>query len=55
MSNGLISTARVVDDRYDFADTKTVTGVNQSTGAGFGQPTASTSGSVVRLSTRYTF
>jgi hypothetical protein len=40
---------------FNFADAKTVTGINQTTGTFFNQPTASMSGSVVRLSTRYTF
>jgi len=40
---------------FNFADAKTVTGVNQTTGTFFNQPTAEISGSVVRLSARYTF
>ena len=40
---------------FNFAEAKTVTGVNQSTGFAFDQPTASISGTVVRFSTRYTF
>jgi hypothetical protein len=40
---------------FNFADVKTVTGVNQTTGTFFNQPTAMIGGSVVRLSVRYTF
>jgi hypothetical protein len=40
---------------FNFADAKTVTGVNQTTGTFFNQPTAMIGGSVVRLSVRYTF
>lgn len=40
---------------FNLADAKTVTGVNQTTGTSFNQPTTSIGGSVVRLSTRYTF
>ena len=40
---------------FNFTETTTVTGVNQSTGFAFNQPTASISGTVVRFSTRYTF
>ena len=40
---------------FNFADAKTVTGVNQTTGPYFSQPTASIGGSVVRFSSRYTF
>jgi hypothetical protein len=40
---------------FNFADAKTVTGVNQTTGIFFNQPTASIGGSIVRLSMRYTF
>ena len=40
---------------FNFAGARTVTGVNQTTGTSFNQPTATIGGSVVRLSTRYTF
>jgi hypothetical protein len=40
---------------FNFADAKTVTGVNQGTGPFFNEPTTSMGGSVVRLSARYTF
>ena len=40
---------------FNLADAKTVTGVNQTTGPCFNQPTASLGGTVVRFSTRYTF
>jgi len=40
---------------FNFFDAKTVTGVNQTTGTSFNQPTAYTGEAVVRLSTRFTF
>ena len=40
---------------FNFTDAKTVTGVNQLTGTSFNESTANISGSVVRLSARYTF
>ena len=40
---------------FNFADAKTVTGVYQSTGPCFGEPTNHLGGTVVRFSTRYTF
>ena len=40
---------------FNFADAKTVTGVNQTTGPSFREPTAGIAGTVVRFSTRYTF
>jgi hypothetical protein len=40
---------------FNFADARTVTGVNQTTGTFFNQPTNALSGGVVRLSTRYSF
>ena len=40
---------------FNFADAKTVTGVNQTTGTFFNQPTANIGGTVVRFSMRYTF
>jgi hypothetical protein len=40
---------------FNVTDAKTVTGVNQLTGTSFNQPTAYLSGTVVRLSTRFTF
>jgi hypothetical protein len=40
---------------FNFFDARTVTGVNQTTGTSFNQPTANISEGVVRLSTRFTF
>jgi hypothetical protein len=40
---------------FNLAGAKTVTGVNQTTGTSFNQPTNSIGERVVRLSTRYTF
>jgi hypothetical protein len=40
---------------FNFFDIKTVTGVNQTTGRFFNQPTSNLGEAVVRLSTRYTF
>jgi hypothetical protein len=40
---------------FNFFDTQTVVGVNQTTGPYFNQPTAKLSEGVVRLSTRFTF
>jgi hypothetical protein len=40
---------------YNLVGNTTVTGVNQSTGPFFREPTVRLSGSVVRFSTRYTF
>jgi hypothetical protein len=40
---------------FNFFDAKTVTGVDQLTGQGFGLPTANISGGVLRISVRYTF
>ena len=40
---------------FNFTGAKTVTGVNQTTGPSFNQPTASLDGTVVRFSTRFTF
>ena len=40
---------------FNFTDAKTVTGVNQTTGTSFNQPTARLGGTVVRFSTRFTF
>ena len=40
---------------FNFTETRTVTGVHQFTGTGFGQPTANLGGTVLRISTRYTF
>jgi hypothetical protein len=40
---------------FNLAGAETVTGVNQTTGPSFNQPTASIAGTVVRFSTRYTF
>jgi len=40
---------------FNVADAKTVTGVNQTTGTFFNQPTANIAGTVVRFSTRYSF
>ena len=41
--------------RHFKIDAKTVTGVNQTTGASFNDPTAAISGAVVRYSMRFTF
>jgi hypothetical protein len=40
---------------FNFADARTVTGVNQTTGPSFREPTAGIAGTVVRFGTRYTF
>ena len=40
---------------FNFADARTATGVNQATGTSFGESTANHSGTVLRLSTRYSF
>jgi len=40
---------------FNFFNAETVTGVNQTTGRFFNQPTAALSEGVVRLSTRFTF
>jgi hypothetical protein len=46
---------QVMLNLFNFADAKTVTGVNQTTGLGFGEPLTNLGGTVVRLSMRYTF
>jgi len=40
---------------FNFFDEKTVTGVDQTTGRNFNRPTALIAGSIVRLSTRFSF
>jgi hypothetical protein len=40
---------------FNFADTKTVSSVDQLTGTNFNQPLTTTGGTVVRYSLRYTF